>query len=424
MNYTVKFAFGTACVACLTAYVFSDGADESAEQQSPSNYTASSNRPASTSQLSEPPEIGDTGNGVSLAEVHAANLDVLLNRFASDHRDAARQSVIAELKGRMNDFNGALYKILQTKSHPLLKPAIEIAGILRLETTISHLRMREIDAIPKIRAAAIRALAELDNLQYTDISRLLRDRHEVVLVAALKAAKQCAIRPTNLISRLLSHDDHNVRVAAIASMPEMRSGPQLTRLCRKAITAHGQKAVAYATALGQTGLPRAAEQCLNQLVAHPNSMVREAALNSLAKKTSPLLVPDIVLTHLRNPDRTAEEQAAAFIALEKTKTLPIRKLRNILDASSHPVSRLLAARCLIVAGDASAISTLIELLECEETDNADDEAVSCARLCAREALVELSEHDYGEHASAWRPWQRRLGRMTPQTLTSQPPDSW
>jgi hypothetical protein len=128
--------------------------------------------------------------------------------------------------------------------------------------------------------------------------------------------------------------------------------------------------------------------------------------------------------HLRDPKRPAEEKAAGYIALETTSTLPTQVLQTLLGEATHPVTRLHAARCLVCAGERTAVQQLIALLECEQTPEADDEAVDCAREGAHEVLVELAGKDFGESSKSWLPWYRDLGPLKPRKLESSPPAAW
>lgn len=428
MRFIVGILCTLAAVAvCLVAYIYKTHKDHTlgpAPNRERPLRGPLTGPPQTLTRKRGPKKAASPGKSTPEA-IARANLLSLLARLQNDRREFAQREVIQQARERIDEFSDPLLEILDDDKHILILPAIELSAAVRVFEATSLLEALTYCDEPGTRAAAILAVEALGGWRGVELEGFLLQREPLVLIAALQVFSRRHQRPVDRIVPLLAHDDARVRKAAVAAMSTVASGQELTSLCELARRSQGRVAAACAEALGRAGISsREAELCLNELLARSDFVVRQAVLRALATKKAPLLVPQAVLAHVRDPERVAEEKAAGFIALEKTRTLPVDQLQPIVESARHPVTKLLAARCLVSAGNRSAVLVLIELLECQQTKTVDDEAVDCARQGAREVLIEVSGRDYGDRAAAWMPWYRTLGSLGPRTLASRPPAVW
>lgn len=377
---------------------------------------------SSTGDLELLPKRGTGDGGESAA---AINLEALLRKLSNARTDTERKKLLDEAKPHREEFRGELPNVLGNPSHPYIVAAIELTQALHLDTLVQRISHLASAGGPQARAAAIVAVSELDEWWPTDIARFLREYDDApTLIAALRVAATMKDRPFEPILALLGHGSADVRIAAAYAMPKLGPGRKLDQVIRRTGSNDVMTAIAATHALSRVGISVPVENRLYDLIEHSDWRVVQAALMSLESKRAPLNQPFRIIQLLREPGSGGTvAQVAALIALEHTKTIPERELAALLP-ELHPVAKLMAARCLVTAGNSRGVNTLIELLRTKATDLVDDEARDCAIEGALAVLRELSGQDYGRDQDAWRKWARLGDHLRKVSLSTAPPRTW
>jgi hypothetical protein len=358
-----------------------------------------------------------------------ANLRRLLSKLARSQVPARRQVVIEKVRERLEDFEPFLIEILSEEWDRSILQAIDLVGEFELDGAALDLRLLAYGStIDQVKAAAIRTAESLRPWPTRQLRRWLDvgtafPEPPLVLVAVLEVCSRRDDRPTDMIVPLVGHAENRVRVAAIDAIPMLASGKDLDALCSLAKSADGMGARAAAEALGRTAMPREAEECLHELLQSGNWMVVREALSSLSSKASALSNVEPLLAVLRDESKSIEERIYGFIAMENTGSVPADEVRELIPGL-HPLLQLLAARCLLTAGDEAGIPVLIDLLETEESETVHIEERICVREGARSVLAEIAGEDLGPATGPWQRWHRDFGDMGPIDLRIPAPTFW
>ena len=413
--------FRSACTFALLALVPSCGT-RSEQQLLASTATSPAQATAEDPGLTRKAANLSRRGPVTPEEVATANLTGRLFERRRARITAERPEVMRKIRDREAEFRAPLVEIIEDDTE-LLVQAIQVATELRMTRAAGAIQDVAYGGKPEQRAVAIGAFHILEGWSRSSLQTLLRQTDAASLVATLEVCAQTEDRPLDLIIALLGHPQDSVRDAAAKAIPRLGNGPELDALCELASNGTPTEARAAARALGRTRLNRKAERCLSGLIGHRDWTVTRAALQALENKTGRLSDPGAVLNMLRDPEVAAEEKAAGFIALESTRTLPVAQLRALIR-HQHPVCRMLAARCLVSAGDKQGVLWLIQALGTTQGPGVDDEARDCAVHEARLVLTELAGEDHGESKKRWIEWLRQARPLKPRVLRHEAPRAW
>ncbi|MFQ5504903.1 MAG: HEAT repeat domain-containing protein, partial [Planctomycetota bacterium] len=348
----------------------------------------------------------------------------LLNRLTKERRPSMREKLIERARQSYSAIKTPLIDILYDGENPkILIQAILLVAALDMKEAASVLTIHVYGDKTKVAATAIRALDLMQPWSDSDIEGFLGDSRPLIVEAGLQVAATRDKRPMDLILILLSSPNDLIRTAAIRAIPKLESGEYLDTICNLTQATTGPEARTQALAMGMTGVPKPAEERLNRLLASKDWTVQRAALEALSRKKSRLENPRHVLGLLKSPETSKRLKAHGFVTLEKTKTVPVAEIRAMLP-SLHPVPRLLALRCLLVAGDRTAIPALIDLLETPESETVNDEDAQYASLNAQAVLEEISGRSIPPDKRLWTAWYRDLGKAPLLSLKSKPEPTW
>ncbi|HEX6811396.1 MAG TPA: hypothetical protein VF384_07225 [Planctomycetota bacterium] len=307
----------------------------------------------------------------------------------------------------------------------LLVPAIGVAGWLRLWQAEDDLVVLLDDGPSEVRAAAIRALHRLDWWRTDRLEARLRTEAKDVdcLLALLGVAATVDKPPTTLILPLLDHADQRVREAAAATFDGSKDHETVAALAAFTDAAEGIKRIDALRMLGRIEANPARDESLLRALATDDWPQRQASLQALMQGTTPLRDASAVWCRIEDATASVTEQVHALAVLEQ---------RNLVDAprlvarlpGMHPVVKLQAARCLVRAGAAEGVTTLIALLTTQEGPGVDDEDMNCARGESLRILTELAGEDLGPRPDDWQAWHRRNPKLRPSQLARPPRLAW
>jgi hypothetical protein len=360
----------------------------------------------------------------SAEDVAAANLESLLKDLRKARNPGQRAIIVTKVQRRFDELSPPLLDILGTEEHHLLLPAIFLASALKQEDAVSPLTHLTQSGPLKIQVAALIGAHAIEPWSEGELLAFLNSTQVPKLVAVLELLAQRKSRPLAAIFEMLAYPDQRVRSAAVRAVPRLQADSEpLLWLCKRVQKSKGKAAVAAVLAIGRAGVPEGSEECLVERFSSRDWRVRRAALNAIANMGRPISNPECVLSILRGKDLPLKEGACAFIALERTRTLPVDKLRAMVP-NLHPLLRMFAARCLVAAGDKSAVPVLIDLLSTQESVDVDDEAAVCARESAHQILTEICNKDLGTDVEPWQRWHRKLASLAPRDLRLAAPTFW
>lgn len=298
-----------------------------------------------------------------------------------------------------------LAQVLADPRDPLFRPAVRLAVHLGLSDLACVLRNAMSSAHGEALAQLVTAADTLQPWGDEELEELFADDSTAAVQAALLCAAGRSVRPSDeAIAALLVAPAPEVRAAALAALPP-RLSPAL-----------GEKIVEAQRGLG----PEQASEAIRALSRCTDSPAVEAellrrledgdaflapVLDALGRRGQPLARPDAIRAVAEDPSRPVSARARAFRCLEQTGTSwSVERLA--FPGMGHPVLDYYAARSLLRAGHASALTRLLDVVRSdgEPADESDARLVAEARMGARQLLAQLSGSSISADPTTWELW--------------------
>jgi HEAT repeat protein len=347
-----------------------------------------------------------------------------LDGLSAAGSDAKRRNFFESMRCYGNQLTPHLATILAGESR-LVAPAMTLCAGLKLKESRPELeRLARLHG-SQHSAEALRAADAIVPWTVGELIAFLDSPDASVVEAAVRLLGDRDERPVPRIVDLLRHPDWSVRNAAVEALPPLRADDAtILDLMAIARDSDVDNAIAGIKALERAGVSDRSEDCLSQLLTTQSPpAVRNEALAVLGRKSTPLRKPLALLAVAGDATRGVEERAQAILAWERTRSIPVREIHELLPRL-QPILRLFAARCLAVAGDERVLPLLIELLATSELDYVPRREAAATRDGARAILIELAGTDHGSSVELWRRWQQGQHRLEPGDLTCPPPRDW
>jgi len=332
----------------------------------------------------------------------------LLAGFRNAGSARQREALLRKAEGRLPRFKETLINLVYDSSAPYLEEAIDLVVELRITDATSALTELANGDDGKLAASAIRGVERFYPWTDADLRRFLLDKRIPVVLVALELLRTRTNRQLDLIVPMLAHTSARVRTLAMQAIPRLNNGTAIDRLCRFARTAERVTKKRAIEAIGRTGVPSRAEAFLIGFLRRPDMDLRVSALLALANKSTPLTDPDPVLKLALDQRQPLRFRAQALAVLENTGTAPVDELRWNMQ-TLPPILRVLAARCLVRAGERKALQDLVWLLDTELSNDDQIEHRILVTRWALEALCEVSGRNLPASPRAWRVWLRKSG---------------
>jgi hypothetical protein len=266
-----------------------------------------------------------------------------------------------------------------------------------------------------VQAEAIQVGESLEAWSDAELARLLDRDEPAVVRAALAVVKR---RPERFMSQVLAKlqdPDSGVRAAALEAIPLDAPDDAVHEAIR--LAAGGDPAtrrIAFA-ALARMRIDGAIEAFLVEQLEVAEPVLRLAALETLARKRTPLAQPSAVLDVVDDPSASSAERAVAYRCLERTRTfqpLPAS------EAAGDELTRYSCARLLVSAGRRQGADLLLQLAAPREhAEPWRDEL----RKDARRILRTIGGNAQDPDSPSFKAWLGSLGDAIPPRRLQDPP---
>jgi len=179
-----------------------------------------------------------------------AELEAVLGEMKRTWQPNAKRKLLRKAAGKIERLEAPLLDLL-AESHPLRTEAIQLAADLKVTRSRGAIARLATQGPEQLRPPAILAVERLDPWSQLELLGFLEDKPAVVR-AALKLCASRDDRPLAEILRLLSHDDADVREAAIQAIPNEMDSHDVRELVAVARSATDAQALHFIRALGRT----------------------------------------------------------------------------------------------------------------------------------------------------------------------------
>jgi hypothetical protein len=322
------------------------------------------------------------------------DLATLLAQVQSAWQPEEHQAALAAAAEHAGRCSPAMHELLGQPDHPLIAPALELAGFLRdVELLPEVLRLAERRDL-KIRA--LEAADAIDPFSDPELTELLGDSEREVVLAALSMA---ARRDDSMLQAqvdLLAHADDEIANAALASMPERiapKWRPDLERLTQNDdpdVATRARQALLRVVDPGvAAGEDNGADRGTAEAPPNPGD------------GHAPMPSHEALLEQLNAADDEARIAALQGLYV-LAKAEDGDRVAGLLGAANSAAVRKQACLVLGRLQDAHAARSLIDLLK--ETD--DDGLKSNAHWALQRITGETLKPD----ADVWELWWQRVGK--------------
>ncbi len=313
-------------------------------------------------------DLGDAGNDVleSLAKVGFSDVFDFLKIRSEDPNPAVRAAVARGLGQRdEKETEELLLKLLKDGAQEVVAAAIDGLALLGRPSTADELkRLIEPDQPISLRVQALHALGHLQSKDAQPwIYAQLGDSSPEIVAGAIDALGHYSLPLVERMQHfkpLVNHENATVRGRALVQLAAADDGMALSALKKMFSSTFREMRREAALATGKLGNPEAIKWLVTLLNTESDELVKEAALEALAKIEQPKAVDSLkhLLKHanaevraeaLRTYSRLASTEAMAeleaMFTLEKEETVRAR-LVNAMGNLCGPDNYLAVTRVL------------------------------------------------------------------------------
>ncbi len=344
-----------------------------------------------------------------------AELLALLTEYRRVRKPEDREALLLRARAELPRCERAVAWLLGQPSHPLLRPALQLFGELRLQAALPG-----VEALASVAALRREALLCADRIAPFDPGRvlaLLEGADRAAILAGAEIARRRDERPTPALLQLLAHQDAEVRLAAFAALPDQVPADAVPPLLQLAGADSPAIAELALQALGRAPIEGATEQFLAHTALRAEAALVRAALDALTRRGKPLS-PEAAgpLWQLAYDGADATLRAAAYQCLERTGSYELEDAERQVFGGGL-VDRYFAARMLITRGEQAGVTVLLDLVQQLEP-NTDGKYVrfACATL-----LGSLSNMHASSSVTEWEQWFAANPLQGPRSLPPPPP---
>jgi hypothetical protein len=343
----------------------------------------------------------------------------LMLGFVTEYRRSRkpedRARVIELVTASLNRIEPPLRWLLEQPAHPLVRPALRLAGDVR-----AHSVLPQVTVLAGVAGLKADAWSCIDRLEPLDPDRLrelfeAEDRESALAGIAVAAARP--IPPALALATLLLHDDPAIRQAAFAALPDPLPADLVPLLLQLAGDAQIDRAALALQALGRTPIDAIAEEFLADQLTRAETPMLRGAIAALARCGRPLARSTrYALWNLLATDERREVRAEAYLCLERTGSYETAELAS-RNVEHEPFDRYFGARLRISAGDSRGLRDLIELLQ-ELDGEAPDPFL---RFATATLLGTIANKHASSTVAEWQAWLAEHPTHAARVLPLPPP---